>query len=400
MAFAILAEAVAQILADPRKLRAPPELAWAFAEYLFPALPSKLWGRSCKRAGVQLAQAHKFVFDQDFSRLVVDFAEQSPETIERVFATARPPFEHCWIEWDRKYSPDFKSPEDYDHQIGMLLVPGDVKGEHDVMVVIGPPGEGEPLIVPGVLQCSFHHPLKGVGSDVEALFGFDYYQRWPRQRDRMAMSRLHKYGTYALGGPPYGDALTEVAAQLIQLGKGPGLEILQICASCVPGVFRELICGLALVATHIGGTPIVKQTVSRTQKRYYAGKFHPAVEYKILQLVRPVTTPRVLRRAFPRTTPQPARWHQVMGAWHHRCAPAAACAIHPRACPVAQWQPVVEDDGQPGGDLQACTVCRRHRWFVRDHARGDPDLGMVDKGYEIVASERRLRLKAQNQPQA
>jgi hypothetical protein len=49
---------------------------------------------------------------------------------------------------------------------------------------------------------------------------------------------------------------------------------------------------------------------------------------------------------------------------------------------------LIDADGNPAGvNLQECALCQRHRWFVRDHARGDADLGMIEKRYQIIAAQ-------------
>jgi hypothetical protein len=393
--FATLAEAVARKLAEPAKWKIPPALSEAAERFGLsgrwsPSDQRRLLGRPAQLTAAKLRQAHKFVFDETFSRLVIETAAQSPQTYARIFPTARVPFDHTWIEWDGTET-----------RWGTLISPWEDGSDNWEVLLFQ--NSDDLTILPGGVHLSLREPLAVnvdpavpfASSLEEGFFGSDYLKRWKSQR-----STIHAIATHFahnIHAPPFGDLAAELLERagrmkkypeqgVIMLGSDDPLE--QLLANCTmfrDGAVRELVCGLALVATHIGGGPMVETRDARTRTHFYAGKFRPSYEYKVVQLRRPMGVPSLIRRAFPKTQAKPTRWHEVIGAWHHRRHPTPECAIHPRACPRAQWQQL-DDDEADGGDIQACTLCQRRRWFVPGHARGDPELGSVDKDYEVTAA--------------
>jgi hypothetical protein len=434
--FALLAAKVQRMLADPAKLSFPVEFINAFAkwgiiEHWTPAVKRRLFAASCAKLAVRLREAHKFVFDHMFSRLVVEAAEQDPATIERALITARLPFENCWIEWDRSTSIDRHRWEAGHDRWGMLISPTQWPDIFEIVVVIGdnPSGTRDPrsadqrrglAIVPGALLVNFREPISteigvvhvvisdptdsGEFGDEEQIMGYDYYERWKSSRAAL-MKQIAQHGRFIIDALPYDPPIVDILQREYKADKGAFArgdgslqEYLGLCSLAVPGVFREAIAGCALVATHVGGGPLVKELAAKTKTSYYSGRFHPAIEYKVLQLARPMPAPHLWRKVFRKKPSGPVRWHQVIGSWHHRRAPNAQCDKHPRACPIAVWNAVEpreepSDGGHPltevqPDDIQACILCKRHRWFVKDHARGDVREGMLEKDYEITATEK------------
>jgi hypothetical protein len=389
--FATLAETVARQLSAPEKLAFPQSIGETFARRGIGRREfRRLFGRDCETTTRALAQARKFVFAEDFSQLVRDTAAQDPATIERIFATARAPYATCWIEWDR--SPPEGVPGDQLRRWGVLVLPSTVGDEPDVLwlLVVRSEPSGRPMILPAGVRLSFDRPVierrDEIETDVWLAFGHDYFERWAR-RQFEPMSRVAEHIGCVVGLPPFSGLVDMYGGEEGLEREKAASEILQITGVLAAGAVREIICSFALIATHIGGSPLADQVTATAPRHYYGGRFHPSYEYRILRLVRPMTAPRLVRRVFPKAPPQPTRWHEVIGAWHHRRAPTPLCGVHPRACARAQWQKIFDQDGEPvGSDLQACSICSRHRWFIADHARGDPSLGTVEKDYEVTAS--------------
>jgi hypothetical protein len=386
--FATLAETVARQLSDPDKLAfsLPKSIGETFARL---GIDRRARRRlfDCATAATTLAQARKFVFADDFSRLVCETAARDPATIERIFATARAPYATCWIEWDRSLTPELAA--DKPTRWGVLVTPSSDKDELWLLVIASASETGgRPMILPAGVRLSFDRPVMTPRADIETdawtTFGPDYFERWKR-RQLEPMTRLALHAGPVLGIPPF-SRLLDIYGDAFERDEATK-EILQLTGLYAGGVVREIICSFALIATHIGGLPLADEVAVTAPRHYYGGRFHPSYEYKILRLARPMTAPRLVRRVFPKTPPQPTRWHEVIGSWHHRRAPTVLCGIHPRACARAQWQKIFDQDGEPvGSNLQACAICRRHRWFVADHARGDPSLGTLEKDYEVTAS--------------
>lgn len=361
-----MAAAAARQFANPRK-----------SSLMHPPLPfhpnPQGFADRCRVAAARLREAHKIVFSDDFSRLVDDVANDSPETLARLLPTARLPFENCWIEWIEPHWDDSEL-----KRWGALFSPTN-NGEFDVILMAASNDLTSLCVAPMGLSINFIGDAAGQFVDetdrtpdalegqARKILGPEYSDRWKSQLQTMRQIAAH--------------------AAFSGLMPSPSEDPRGLYIGMTGENFRKIVSALALLSSHIGGAPLIELHQAKTGSQYYGGKFHPPIEYKVVQLVRPMSAPSVIRRAFPKTAPQPARWHQVIGAWHHRRAPNSVCGVHPRACQRAHWRPVLDGEGKPvGADLQACAFCERHRWFIRDHARGDLNLGMLDKGYEVVAS--------------
>jgi hypothetical protein len=363
-----------------------------------------VFGPSFTTARTRLREAHKLVFDHDFSALVCEAAKADPEKLCAMLNTARMPFEQCWIEWNRSTMPDIPGlhpMEQFKGPWGALVTPRPFPDQYEIMLAFRTGNQRDGFVLPGGLLVNFREVLPEPKSKPKPMARREmldsaYRQCWSAARYDEWLDTLAGHTVYWAGAPPYGNPLIDLIDFLF--GREVDAEIgefFNAMAELAGSAYREIIAGCALVATHVGGSPLVREVAARSKSTYYKGKFHPAIEYKVIQLARPMPAPHLWRRAFPRGAATPARFHTVIGSWHHNRAPNRYCAHHPRACPIALWQPVapveeptdLPDKAPPERhDQQACSLCRRKRWWVRDHARGNPDEGMLEKGYEITAT--------------
>ena len=403
--FALLAQATMRFLTDPGRINFWPSDLWAVCRKHDLAKGwdkrktlQRLFGSTFATTRTRLREAQKIVFDQNFSALICATSQQSPEALLEMLSTARLPFGSCWIEWDRSTSPDLRTAPANVHDVllgqwGVLLraIGGD---SHRFVALVAYPGDLRVLPVALMIDCRDAIPCTGtpteVGDSMERRWRHmllrPYMDHWSKHKP--ALIALSQHGGFTLEHTPYGKPMQDLvdAAE----GKAPEIDAyFSQCSLFAGSVFRELLVGLALVATHVGGGPYTKELAAKTQPAYWRGRFHPAVEYKVLQLARPMTAPHLWRHFRRRAKAERMRWHQVIGAWHHQRAPCAQCNIHPRACPIVVWRSVEPRDGpdglreeHPPGDIQACILCKRRRWWVRDHARGDVREGMLEKDYE------------------
>jgi hypothetical protein len=406
--FATLAELTLRtFLADPGAINVLPSnpihalyAAGAAQGWDRPHIRRRVFGPSFMQAGSALREAHKLVFDRDFSALVCEAARAEPEKLVALVNTARAPFQHCWIEWDRSTALEAPRLTEYDRWGALFMPHGTIEDCYELMVVMEV--NSGAYVIPATFVVSLRAPIPQAAAArrPEWVLGREYLKLWSGKRHQW-LDFLYAHGGYELGHPPYGP-LADWRPGLVPENVA---NIMGGMGELASGIFREIIAGCALVATHVGGEPLVKETAARTKSLYFKGKFHPPVEYKVIQLARPMPAPHLWRRAFPRPPPVPALHHPVIGAWHHRRAPNSICAHHPRACPIALWQPVeapeeptdlaAEAEAEPERhDQQICVLCKRKRWWVRDHARGDPRKGMLEKGYEITRSPKPPRRKS------
>jgi hypothetical protein len=331
-----------------------------------------------------LPQIPKFVFTDDFARLTCDIADADPLTLHRLLATARPPFETCWLEWKSKIAAH----DGLQIRAGALIVPHDSAPDaYNIIQVLANENDqaDSVIIVPGALGVNFITTVPEDKDedqfDIGCVFTAEYLERWRNQMP--VLKALGQHASAVIGPPPY----EELTRQIPITGQDVVDALSQILhdSACL---FREIVAGLALMATHIGGGPIVQQQRAKTKGHYSRGKIRPGFEYQIVELIRPMTAPWVVNEAYPAPPRAPAAYHPVIGAWHHRRTAVANCQLHPRACPLANWVPIWGDDGKPvGSQQQTCAICHRHRWFVPGHHRGDPQVGGLDRDYRIVTAK-------------
>ena len=385
----------------------------------------RLFDPGFTRMQTQLRRAPKFVFDADFSRLVVEASEQDPLYLMRLMQTARPPFDTCWIEWQRQdpLTEGILGSNDTGtamSSFGVLINRRtDITDNDQYVVVVATPPTSTAhwaMIWPIVLLLDFRGEALNDGkypgpshltmTSCELALSPAYCNKWGIGGDpggwplkyRQAANDLLTHGKHGLTTGPYGRAYYNLAVAAHAAGHQAAIRQLGSFAVMAHFPFRELIAGLALVATHIGGDPLVKSTTVTAPRTYYRGRFHPALEYRVLELARPMSAPHLFR-ATSRAPIGPKRQHAVSGHWRHERAANAICATHPYVCPRANWLPVeakghhkhAAEPEEKHGDLQGCTLCHRRRHFVRDHFRGDVEAGTVVKDYKITANKRRRK---------
>lgn len=336
------------------------------------------FAQDCNSLARGLREIPKFIFRADFTRLVQDIANTDPQTIRRLFATARPPFDQCWLEWKTSLG-------DKPCNIGAFVVAHKSSPDaYNILIAIEAIIDKNETVglLPAALAINFNTILDDDADDTisaynrDLLFTPEYIDRWPGQS--AVIAELGRHAAVVTGPPPFGTMLEEIE-------RPPSIEIVLGCCGMF---FREIVTALALMTTHIGGGAIIQQHRAKTKGHYARGKIRPGFEYQIIELVRPMTAPLVVAHSFPVRSRSPSAHHPVIGAWHHRRASAPNCGVHPRACPLANWVAILDEDGNPiGSQQQSCTICHRHRWFIPGHYRGDPSLGTLDRDYQIAAAK-------------
>jgi hypothetical protein len=98
-----------------------------------------------------------------------------------------------------------------------------------------------------------------------------------------ATVELTIHGKFVLGPGPFGGLFRDFS-RAMATAREEVHHYFSDCARVAPTIFREFMVGCALVATHVGGGPLVKTIAAKTDKSFYRGKFHPPIEYKVLQL--------------------------------------------------------------------------------------------------------------------
>jgi hypothetical protein len=91
------------------------------------------------------------------------------------------------------------------------------------------------------------------------------------------------HGKFVLGPGPFGGLFRDFS-RAMATAREEVHHYFSDCARVAPTIFREFMVGCALVATHVGGGPLVKTIAAKTDKSFYRGKSHPPIEYKVLQL--------------------------------------------------------------------------------------------------------------------
>jgi hypothetical protein len=375
-----------------------------------------------------LNRAHKFVLADDFNAISTRWMDQPPPVLEQLLATARLPFDPMWIETRSrgflmqsfvrkeergKYPtlggvelPDFRcSTDDAWFQVQIFYWKrGDqpVIGAYPMATLFSPTG---------MKTRAFRNPIESFTQEktkyrdiLHHAFGYDYF----RKHKRRYAGLLTDLGDHVhfISMPPGNFHIHTCMEAARYFGHLDDIRVTKAFSdysdwavgSVGPG-FRFSAAVLAMLSTHIGGGPLLNYRPERAPPVFIRGRYLPAYEFKVVTLTRPMSAPRLLRRAFPPRLAhaEGMRWHEVAGAWHHRRAANAICAQHPRACPTAAWAALYGDDGKRlGADQQACEVCQRKRWRIEQHPRGDKNLGIVEKGFEVRGS-RHARLPPDHQ---
>lgn len=440
--FATLADIFRRCLADPRKIYYPTDIFRGgddavlrpvgdfMRDLKIPkamVLHDQLFG-DCKRMLRQLDGAHRIVLEPDFTEMASDLGEQDPITIARLMTTARLPFPSIWIEWPEQHrSP--RMMKDAPIRTGMLITPDasiDIPGGgYTATTVIQAAVTGtDGMALDGHLSCApspvgfvfnFEHPVVDehgtvIGWEPTRLMqdrevettvslGGNYLRSIQKDHpDQLGLAmRLCRHSAsvvadpfgqihrgimnYCLKKSEAGDADIERFTEIAE----KNAEFMETCTRALHGNFRWLTAIFALMATHLGGDPVVASRKQKGRGSFIRGKFLPAYEYRVVTLVRPMPTPTFIKR-LPAGTGLGRREHEVEGSWHHQRADSPSCHVHPRACPMAVWVKIKDDEGNPvGSDQQVCHLCKRRRWRVEAHLRGDRALGVIEKGYKITA---------------
>jgi hypothetical protein len=350
-----------------------------------------------RRISRQMHSAHKYTWHPSFADLVAAAAVEKPRVLrDIILPTARMSFESgdTWLEWPHRYLD--KTGTARQEVWGALITPQ--SGGFFTAYIVNAAGS----FLTGMLVFDFRVPLEPQDDRYYALvLGDDYVRRWERT-DKMALLELSRHATVNLSmmmkdwGEDFGKYCEDHGLDGLADRYTTDLRL-------IGGVFRELLCGCAMMVTHFDDGPLVIEGDPVKVIRQYAGRgrFHPSYEFKTIRLRRPQELPKVLRRIrhVVRIGRLHLPYHPVSGHWDHRIAPAIGrCELHPRACVEAQWRSTKRPEAGLFGhdakplcehDYQRCIHCARPRWWVKDHHRGSEEYGIIEHTYEITASTRR-----------
>ena len=409
--FATLADEFRAALVDTKRIGYPLEM-------LTPEVRRRA-NAECRAVLPILHRAHRMVLDADFTALAGNLAKEEPINLARYLDLARLPFDHLWLEWPqpardvaivgRNYKKDSHIPK----HAGMLIWP--VEGIYYSIVVTGYTNQGglptqcgpSPIgMVFSMTQDIWDHPGRilidpddpaGKGEDSyyaaaqqdidECPIGFHYMQALRQLHpDQVKLAEaIGRHASISIA-PPFGPLHRETIMNARTAGHDDVIERqsdwLGINTREVNGLWRFLIAVFGLY--HTGGSEFVYSETKHQKKQAYRSGHLPAYEYRIVTLRRP-TTPAIVNKTLPSTSTLGRREHTVEGSWHHRRLATAECRRHPKACPIAVWHPI-NDDETGEFDQKQCGICKRIKWFVPEHTRGDAVLGRVDKGIRVAAS--------------
>ncbi len=404
--FATLADEFRASLVDNARMGYPPEV-------LEPEVRRRAEA-SCRTLLPILHRSHRIVLEPDFTHLASQLTLQEPVDLARYLDLARLPFDNLWLEWPQRdrasstiglsYQKDWHIPQ----RVGVLIWPsGD--DAYQLVAVSGYTNQQG-----FATQCA-PSPVGMIFSmthDIDALSDITYADDRDdpnAQRDIDECPIGHHYMEVIRGktpeqvglaqaiakqarisiAPPFGPLHRETILRATAAGQTDVVERQQqwlgLNTREINGLWRWLIAVFGLYNT--GGGEFVFSQGKSQKKQAYRGGMLPKYEYRIVKLKKPVA-PEVIKRSLPSTSTLGRRQHTVEAAWHHRRLATAECSRHPKACPIAFWDKVEPDDAEIDGnkDQWRCGVCKRIRWRVKAHTRGDKALGIVDKGIRVTAS--------------
>jgi hypothetical protein len=326
---------------------------------------------------IQIKKAHRYVLSDDFLIAAAKIAQQStPEVIEKMLQTARPPFGALWIEHKDIENFDSDPVILSDGRVGFLfssleeINPG--YNASAVMIFSGAPkGETPPVMTPfGII----YSPTKSVRpGDMKQVTR----DRWERLAGVNTEIAYHGYPvqseiTVLLDGLINEDAMKAAGQRFFEAGLGNYAEAFEAYKLKTLGVMArsfKLIIAMLFMLNERPETEIVISEATKPGRTWIGSGFKPTYESRTVKLIRPAgyaeRTVSVLReRASPK------RWHTVQGHW---------CVSHKRGSHQCDhdWQPV------PDTDRQACGKCGKLRWWRKQHGRGHLELGAVDKTYTV-----------------
>lgn len=374
----------------------------------------------------RLRRAHKFSLGSDFAALVAAAAKQSPTRIERMLPTARMPFSEVWIEWphqagssgflistvdralaEERATDSYWLPGCEVYRLWPLhFTPGTPENralldKDEVRRFLHDIGGRQSFGLVVLPHCALEFSFDGEHCDEKSSYRrgaieiSDERAQSAPAREREATRRLDR--RQCMRDTPLG----QYAVNLLDLAEdyprgreaadrlGRHIELGLHVDTVLQDLMTKPTALLALMSTHIGSTPLVRESPVQKSGQYLAkGRVRPGFEYRVLTLYRPVEPPKLFRRAFPQRKAEGVPLHEVSGAWHHRRAPAAHCQQYPGSCPLAEWEPVVDEEEKPvGAEQQRCQLCARKRWFIAGHPRGDRQFGVIEKSYQVRASK-------------
>lgn len=336
-----------------------------------------------QRLAATALRADRFVFSRSASRLIGQFCMECSDLIVQHRQFAIPPFDNMYIElkepFFESFPPEPLGARGSDIEIGYWVVGKRVYGfsrgvkdkarddatrsKADIVAVFSPlyytwvpPGEhapldntnhGRPIIISGK-NADWNHIALGIGRGVHTV-----------KDEETRQSLLREFQPHLEKG---------FASALHQMYDGDQVAIqqhVQEMAMGTAGDIRNLWSALLWLnrPTH------VTYSNQPAGRRFVRGKLVAYKAHRIVEI--DLHKRKTLRRAFvlsgERLSP---RRHKVRGAFHHHGG-ELGCSH--------DWPVLPDEDG-----IWTCTKCRRRRWWVKNHVRGDATRGWVDHDYEAT----------------
>lgn len=177
---------------------------------------------------------------------------------------------------------------------------------------------------------------------------------------------------------PEGSVMPGVMFELLDPGRHADIQQDIFLPS---GDARFVIATLALLSDNAITTLRMAET-GETGTMWRDGKQLPKYEYQVVNLIRPAEE-RVIELERAITAREPwngTRYHPVEGHW---------CYSHRHGrdtCRHEEWTRRVEGEGvRVGQDMWKCGACGKFRWWRNPHHRGNPEIGVIERGYDVNA---------------
>lgn len=378
-----------------------------------------------RAARTAMDQAHRYVLDDDFTELAARISTSHPRLLSQALRFCHMPFETIWLEWNdpvrRQHTPD-------NYGLNPAILTGMAKrrglllrtmSTSDALQIIhiqpvfGQQIHSDPALQSRVAEC--HMGLAGfelfLGDDAEQYgegifadmlagaqltsFGDAGFKEWAREVAPVPIG--HGYMVN------HDDQDTKSHIQAAQLAYHTALgshllaeNQLEVWVNPDPEFRKNLQEDLFLpggdvrfavaVLTLLTDAPDAKLrfvTAGSTGTTFSKSKFLPKYEYKVVAIERPVTErlaelQQTLRDHDPWSG---VRQHPVEGHWCYSHRNGRSNCLH------ARWERRYGPDGKRLGlDLWRCDDCGKTRWWRSPHLRGNPEIGVIEKGYEVMAS--------------
>jgi hypothetical protein len=329
----------------------------------FPAKTREAYERGARHIAALMRRCKKYRLEPDFFALAKEAAD-CPEAMIELARLALPPFDECWIEYRTRASLNDVPGGEADVTFAMLIE----KVTNPEHYSISEPNTVAQYLIHSAVIYDDGHPSLSQFDMVTYEDGENIIPVGCMMQSCLSFEgRVYRLIRNHTTDP-------DVTAQIDHFD--------DTAVKNTYVMFKLLLPILGLLSTHISRDIRVARTAV-TPRRYLKGRFMPAYEYKIVDLVRPMDAIR-LSGYLQGNAPSDRRLHSVSGAWHHRRS-NDLCPLGV-ACKLAFWMPVLSTDSIPvGSHQQQCAVCRRKRWWQPAHERGNKVIGTVEHDYSVTS---------------